>query len=445
MNFNGFPRIREAPPGPKSKELMELRNKYVPKSLHHVTPIFIEFGDGAILKDVDGNIYIDFASGISCLNLGHRNFEILSAIKEQLEKYMHLCFHLTPYESYIKLAEKIALIAPGKFSKKVLLVNSGAEAVENAVKVARWFTKKSGIIAFENAFHGRTFMALTLTSSVMPYKYGFGPLMPNVFRFPYAYCYRCPFKLEYPSCGIECIEYIRNALKTSISSDEIASIIFEPIQGEGGFIVGPKEFIQGLRKICDEYGILLIDDEIQTGMGRTGKMFCIEHSDVVPDLIVMGKSLGGGLPLAATIGRDDIMDAPQVGGLGSTFGGNPVSCVAGLKAIELIEKLLPNVPKLGEIVLKRLKEMQEKHKIIGDVRGLGLMFAIELVEDRKTKKPAPEKRNKIITECYKNGLIVIGAGTYKNVIRLLPPLNISEELLNKGLDILDNVIKYGTG
>ncbi|MEM1525333.1 MAG: aminotransferase class III-fold pyridoxal phosphate-dependent enzyme, partial [Nitrososphaerales archaeon] len=241
MSFSEVPRIRETPPGPKSKELMELRNKYVPKSVHHITPIFIEFGDGAILKDVDGNIYVDFASGISCLNFGHRNFEILSAIKEQLKKYMHLCFHVTPYESYIKLAEKIALITPGKFSKKVLLVNSGAEAVENAVKVARWFTKKPGIIAFENAFHGRTFMALTLTGSVMPYKYGFGPLMPNVYRFPYAYCYRCPFKLEYPSCGIECIEYIRNALKTSISSDDIASIIFEPIQGEGGFIIGPKE------------------------------------------------------------------------------------------------------------------------------------------------------------------------------------------------------------
>ena len=441
MVKNDAPKIVVTPPGPKSVELMRLREKYVPKAVYNVTPIFVDESEGAVIRDVDGSEYIDFATGISCLNVGHRNPKVIKAVKEQLERYLHLCFHVTPYEPYVRLAEKLALIAPGNFEKKVVLVNSGAEAVENAVKVARRFTKKTVIIAFEYAFHGRTRLTMSLTGSVHPYKYGFGLLDPAIHRTPYAYCYRCSFGLEYPTCNMRCLEYIKNTLAIHLSPDDVAAIIAEPIQGEGGFIVPPKEFLPGLRKICDENDILLIADEVQSGMGRTGKMFAVEHYNVVPDIITMAKSLGGGLPLAAVIGRGNIMDSVQVGGLGGTFGGNPLSCVAGIEAVDEAQKLLKNAEKLGTILMSRLKEMYEKYEIIGDVRGIGLMAAVELVKDRKTKEPAKEERNNLLSECHKNGLIIIGAGPYKNVIRFLPPLSISEGLLNKGLDIFENAIK----
>ncbi|MEM2293026.1 MAG: 4-aminobutyrate--2-oxoglutarate transaminase [Nitrososphaeria archaeon] len=435
------PYIASTPPGPKSKELAELQNKYVPKAVFNVTTIFIAESEGASIKDVDGNKYIDFATGISCLNVGHRNPEVIKAIEEQLTKYLHLCFHVTPYEPYIRVAEKLANIAPGNFDKKVVLVNSGAEAVENAVKVARRYSGKPSIITFEYAFHGRTRLAMSLTGQVNPYKYGFGTTDPAVYRMPYAYCYRCSFGHEYPTCNMRCLEYIKNTLSIHISPDEVAAIIVEPVQGEGGFIVPPKEFIQGLKKICDENHLLLIADEVQSGMGRTGKMFAVEHGGVAPDIIAVAKSLGGGLPLAATIGRADVMDSVQVGGLGGTFGGNPLSCVAALKTIEIIQSLLDNVPKLGSVLMDRLREMQSKYEVIGDVRGLGLMAGVELVKDRKTKEPAKELRDNILGECHKNGLIIMGAGAYHNVIRFLPPLNISEELLNRGLDIFEKAVK----
>jgi len=435
------PKIVTTPPGPKSIELMKLRDKYVPKAVYNVTQIFAAESEGAVIRDVDGNEYIDFATGISCLNVGHRNPEVMKAIKNQLDKFLHLCFHVTPYEPYVRLAEKLATIAPGDFEKKVVLVNSGAEAVENAVKVARYYSRRPVIVTFEYAFHGRTRLAMSLTGSVHPYKHGFGPLDPAVHRTPYAYCYRCSFGLEYPSCNMRCVEYIKDTFEVHLSPDEVAAMIVEPIQGEGGFIVPPKEFLQGLRKICDENGILMIADEVQSGVGRTGKMFAIEHFNVVPDMITMAKSLGGGLPLAAVIGRGDIMDSVHVGGLGGTFGGNPLSCVAGLATVETIQKLLGNAEKLGKILMRRLKEMYEKYEIIGDIRGIGLMVGVELVKNRETKEPAKEERNRILSECHKNGLIIIGAGAYKNVVRFLPPLNIDEKLLNKGLDIFENAIK----
>ncbi len=420
---------------------MRLREKYVPKAVYNVTPIFVAESEKASIKDVDGNEYIDFATGISCLNVGHRNPEVLKAVSEQMERYLHLCFHVTPYEPYVELAEKLATLAPGSFDKKVMLVNSGAEAVENAVKVARRYTGRPTIITFEYAFHGRTRLAMSLTGSVHPYKYGFGPLDLAVHRTPYAYCYRCSFGLKYPACNMRCVEYIRDTLAVHLSPDDVAAIIVEPIQGEGGFIVPPKEFILGLRKICDENGILLIADEIQSGMGRTGKMFAVEHFNVVPEMVTVAKSLGGGLPIAATIGRREIMDSVQVGGLGGTFGGNPLSCAAALKAVDTVQQLLINARKLGENLTGRIKEMHEKYEIIGDARGIGLMAGVELVADRKTKKPAKEERNQVLDECLKNGLIIIGAGPYKNVVRFLPPLNINEDLLDKGLDIFENAIK----
>jgi len=435
-----IPKMVVTPPGPKSVELMKLREKYVPKAVYNITPIFVAESEGALIKDVDGNEYIDFATGISGLNVGHRNPEIMKAIREQMEKYLHLCFHVTPYEPYVKLAEKLATLAPGSFDKNVVLLNSGAEAVENAVKVARRYTRRPIIMTFEHAFHGRTWLAMSLTGKVHPYKYGFGPLDTAIHRMPYAYCYRCSFGLKHPACNMRCIEYIRNTFAVHLSPDDVAAIIVEPIQGEGGFIVPPKDFLHGLRKVCDENGILLIADEIQSGMGRTGKMLAVEHFNVVPEIITMGKSLGGGLPIAATIGRKEMMDSVQVGGLGGTFGGNPLSCVAALKAIETVQQLLRNAEKLGESLIRRIKEMHEKYEIIGDVRGIGLMVAVELVTDRKTKKPAKEERNQILNECHKNGLIIIGAGD-GNVIRFLPPLNINEDLLNRGLEIFENAMK----
>ena len=441
LSTKEVPKIAVTPPGPKSNELMKLRDKYVPKAVYNVTPIFVAESEGAVMKDVDGNEYIDFVSGISSLNVGHRNPEVMKAVKEQLEKYLHLCFHVTSYEPYVRLAEKLATIAPGNFEKKVVLVNSGAEAVENAVKVARRYTGRPTIVAFEYAFHGRTRLAMSLTGSVHPYKYGFGPLDPAIHRTPYAYCYRCSFGLEYPTCNMRCVEYIRDTFAVHLSPDEVAAIIVEPIQGEGGFIVPPKEFMQGLRKICDENDILLIADEVQSGTGRTGKMFAVEHHNVVPDVITIAKSLGGGLPLATVIGRGDVMDSVHIGGLGTTFGGNPLSCVAGLKTVELAQQLLGNAERLGKLLMSRLKEMYEKYEIIGDVRGVGLMAAVELVKDRKTKEPAKEERNQVLSECHKKGLIIIGCGAYKNVIRFLPPLNINEDLFNKGLDVFENAIK----
>jgi 4-aminobutyrate aminotransferase/(S)-3-amino-2-methylpropionate transaminase len=441
LNVKDVPKIVATPPGPKSLKLMELRKKYVPKAVYNVTPIFVAESEGALIKDVDGNKYIDFTTGISSINVEHRNPEVMKAISEQMEKYLHLCFHVTPYEPYVRLAEKLTTIAPGNFEKKAMLVNSGAEAVENAVKIARKYSGRPIIVAFEYAFHGRTRLAMSLTGSVNPYKYGFGPSDPAIHRTPYAYCYRCSFGLEYPACNMRCVEYIRDTLEIHLPPDEVAAIIFEPIEGEGGFIVPPKDFTEGLRKICDENDILLIGDEIQSGMGRTGKMFAVELHNVVPDMITMAKSLGGGLPLAAVIGRGDIMDSVHVGGLGGTFGGNPLSCVAGLKAVEVAQQLLGNAEKLGKLLMSRLGEMYEKYQIIGNVRGVGLMVGLELVKDRKSKEPAKEERNHVLTECHKNGLIIIGAGPYKNVIRFLPPLNISEDLLNKGLDIFENAMK----
>jgi 4-aminobutyrate aminotransferase/(S)-3-amino-2-methylpropionate transaminase len=440
MNKKSEPEIHLTPPGPESIKLMKLREKYVPNAVAFTVPIFVASSQGATITDVDGNTYIDFATGISCLNIGHRNREVIKEIKTQLEKYLHLSYHVTPYEPYIRLAQKLATIAPGDFEKKVVLVNSGAEAVENAVKVARKYTGKNSIITFEHAFHGRTRLGMSLTGSIHPYKYGFGAQDPGIYRFPYAYCYRCPFGLEQKNCGTKCIEYIEDNLAIHLSPDEVAGMIVEPVQGEGGFIVPPTEFMTGLNKICNEKAILLVADEVQSGLGRTGEMFATEHFGIVPDVIALAKSLGGGLPLGATVARADIMDSVQVGGLGGTFGGNPLSCVAGLKTITIIQSLLENTKKLSSILKYRLNEISEGSEIVGDVRGLGLMFGVELVKDRKTKEPAAKERNAVLQECFRKGLVIMGAGAYKNVIRFLPPLNIDEPSLNKGLDTFEDAL-----
>jgi len=430
-------------PGEKSAELLGLRNEYVPKAVFQIAPIFIAKGKGALVEDVDGNEYIDFAAGISSLNIGHCHEKVVSAIKEQADKYLHTAFNVLMYESYVKLAKRLAEITPGDFPKQVLLTNSGAEAVENAVKVARRYTGRPGIIAFEHAFHGRTMLTMGLTSQVKYYKYGFGPFEPGIQRFPYAYSYRAPFETTDVEYGKYCVKRIEDGFKTYLPAEEIAAIIVEPFLGEGGYVIPPAEFIKGLRSLCNDYGILLVADEIQSGMGRTGKMWAIEHFDVVPDILVAAKSLVGGLVLSATIGRKDMMDSVNIGGLGGTFGGNPLACVAALKVIEVFEqdKLLDRATELGRIAKDKLEGMKGKYNIIGDVRGLGCAIGVELVKDRKTKEPAAKETGEILKKCHEHGLIIMSCGVLHNVIRIMFPLVIKEDELEKGLDILEDAIR----
>jgi 4-aminobutyrate aminotransferase/(S)-3-amino-2-methylpropionate transaminase len=430
-------------PGEQGVKLLDLRNKYVPKGVFQIAPIFISKGRGALIEDVDGNEYIDFVGGISVLNIGHCNAEVVSAIKEQADRYLHTCFHVLMYESYVSLAKKLTEITPGNFPKQVLLTNSGAEAVENAVKIAKRHTGRHGLIAFEYAFHGRTSIAMGLTSQVKYYKYGFGPFYPSIQRFPYPYSYRAPFDTTDADYGKYCVERIEDGFKTHMSAEETAAIIVEPVLGEGGYVVPPVEFLKGLRRICDDYGILLIADEIQSGMGRTGKMWAVEHFDVVPDILLAAKSLGGGLVLSAVVGKKEIMDSVDIGGIGGTFAGNPLSCVAALKTIEVMErdKLLNRAADLGRIAKGRLEAMKERYDIIGDVRGLGSMISVEFVKDRKTKEPATKETGEIRERCHENGLIIMSCGALHNTMRLMFPLVIKEDELEKGLDILENAIK----
>ena len=433
-------------PGEKSAELQKLRNKYVPDAVFQVAPVFIERGKGAIIEDVDGNEYIDFAGGICVLNVGQSNEAVISAIKEQMEKHLHANHNVTMYESYVKLAQRVAEITPGKFEKQVLFSNSGAEGVENAVKIARRYTGRYGLICFEGAFHGRTALTMGLTSQVKNYKYGFGPFDPGIHRFPSAYSYRAPFGLSADEYGDYCIDKIEDSFKSYIAPDEIAAIILEIIPGEGGYMIPPKNYVQGLRRICDEYGILLIVDEIQVGMGRTGKMWAVDHFDVIPDILVAAKSLGGGLPIAATVAKKEYMEAVPVSGLGGTFNGNPAACAAALKVLEIYKKenLIQRAEELGRIAMDRLDEMKDKYAIIGDVRGLGCAIGIEFVKDRNTKEPDAESTKSILKYCHEHGLILLPCGTYKNVIRFMFPLVIKEEEMLSGVDILDNAIKNVT-
>ena len=426
----------------KSKALLKKKDEFVARGISTAYPLIVDEANGAIVKDIDGNTYLDFYGGIGVINVGHSPESVRNAIKDQIDKFLHTCFMVAPYNSYIDLAEKIANIIPGNFQKKAIFINSGAEAVENAVKIARYYRKRSGIIAFESAFHGRTLLTMTLTSKVKPYKFGFGPFAPEVYKVPSAYCYRCIFNSTYPKCGLHCLEYIERFFITEADSDQIAAMIIEPVQGEGGFIVQPKEFLVGLKALCEKYGILYINDEVQSGFARTGKMFAIEHFDVVPDLTTMAKSIAAGLPLSSVAGKAEIMDAPPEGYLGGTFGGNPVSCVAGLSTIDFIEKnnLCAKAGELGEKLMKQLKILQEKYDNIGDVRGLGAMVAIEFVRSRKTKEPAKELVKHIVNEAFNMGLLLMSAGIYGNVIRFLTPLIITEGQLEEGLSILERAI-----
>jgi 4-aminobutyrate aminotransferase/(S)-3-amino-2-methylpropionate transaminase len=426
-----------------NESLLAERNQHIPQGPFNVHPIFVQKAKGAIITDVEGKEYIDFAGGIGVNNVGHCDEEVLKAVQDQIQKYIHTCFHVVMYEPYVELAKKLNAITPGHFPKKTMFVNSGAEGVENAVKVARHATGRSAIIAFEDAFHGRTLLALSLTSKMKPYKFGFAPYAPEIYRMPYAYCYRCAFGLEYPSCEFRCAYFFRDFFHTHISAEQVAALIVEPILGEGGFVVPPKEYFKILHKICQEYGIIFIADEVQTGFGRTGKMFAMEHYGVEPEVIVMGKSMAGGLPLSAVTGKAELMDHPQVGGLGGTYGGNPVACRAALAVLDQFEKkdLLSRGEQIGKKVLEKFKEFKECYPIVGDVRGLGAMVGMELVVDRKTKEPATTFTKQLVNLCREKGLLMISAGTYSNIIRPLMPLVITNEELERGLSIIEEAIQ----
>jgi len=436
--------LRTSIPGPKSKALHERRAKAVPRGLSHGTPIYVAKAEDAWLEDVDGNRYLDFAGGIGCINVGHRRDEVVDAVRGQLDQFLHTCVQVTPYESYVRLAERMNEVTPGKGAKKTIFVNSGAEAVENAVKIARAHTKRPGIIAFEDAFHGRTMMTLALTSKTHPYKAGFAPFPGEVYRVPYAYCYRCSYSKEYPSCDLYCARHLEDTFKRVVANEEVSAVIAEPVLGEGGFVVPPPDYFKVLIELCHKYGILFIADEVQSGFGRTGTLFACERYGIEPDLIVTAKSMGGGLPLAAVTGRAEIMDAPGPGGLGGTFAGNPLSCAAALAVLDLFERdnLLARANELGDHFQRRAREWQRRWPIIGDVRGLGGMQAIELVQSLETKVPATDETKKISQYCYEHGLITITAGTYSNVIRVLVPLVISKEQMGEALDVLESAIAH---
>lgn len=435
-------------PGPKSQALLKTREKNVPSSISGQCPVFIKKGQGSLFEDVDGNVFLDFAGGIGVLNIGYCHPEVVEAVKAQAEKYFHTSINVIQYEQYIKLAEKINNLIPGKFEKKTMFVNSGAEADENAVKIARKYTNRSEIVCFTGAFHGRTLLTMTMTSKVKPYKLGFGPFAPGVHKVPFPYCYRCPHGLERETCNLHCAKQLEAFFLEQVAPEDVAAFIIEPLQGEGGFVLPPDEYIVQLRKLCDKHGILLVCDEVQSGFCRTGKMFASsywEEFGVYADIVTSAKSIAAGLPLSAVTARAEIMNAAQIGGIGGTYSGNPLATTAALKVIEIMERdnFVEKACHIGELTRTRLNEMKEKYELIGDVRGRGAMLALELVKDRTTKEPAKEETNKIVEECFQNGLVTLSCGIRGNVIRFLMPLVTTDEQLLAGLDILERAIaKY---
>jgi len=429
--------VKTALPGPKSLELAKLKEMYISKSISIAAPVYIEKAAGSIFYDVDGNQFIDMGSGIGVNNLGNCNREVVKAVKDQVGKYMHLCFMVTPYEPYVRLAEKMAKMAPRPYLTKSAFFNSGAEAVENAVKVARHYTKKTAVFSFQHSFHGRTQMGMALTAKEQPYKAGFGPL-PETYKLEFAYCYRCPLNLRHPSCGIACADKIDEVFSSQQFAGKVACLISEPIAGEGGFIVPPDEFFPKVSQICKKHNVLLIMDEIQTGAGRTGKMWCMDHWPSADyDMMTTAKGIAGGMVISGLTGRAEVMDETQAGGLGGTFGGHPAACAAALVQMELVHKNLDKVEKINKYMTGRLKKMQKKYPIIGEIRGKGAMMAIELVKDPVSKEPAVEETKIIKDHAFKNGMILLSCGTLGNVIRMHPSILMPKSILVEAMDILE--------
>lgn len=424
-------------PGAKTKELLKRRQQAVSKGVGNNFPLFVEKAQGALLHDVDGNVFLDFAGAIGTINVGHSPAEVVEAVKAQMERYIHTCFHVGMYEPYVALAEKLAQITPGDFSKKAVFLNSGAEAVENAVKIARKYTGRTGIVSFTRGFHGRTLLGMSLTSKVKPYKFQMGPFAPAIYKAPYPYPFHRPATMSEQQYAQFCLSQFEDFLLTEAAPEELAAVIMEPVQGEGGFIVPPKEFVQGVFAICKKHNILFIADEIQTGFGRTGAMFASTHFDIEPDLITVSKSIAAGLPISAVVGRADIMDAPNPGEIGGTYGGSPLGCAAALAVIDKMQREdLPGKARvIGETIQNHFHSLKKEFPVIGDVRGLGAMCAIEFV-DPGTGEPAKSFVAELIQSCYKKGVILLSAGVHSNVIRFLTPLIISDEQLQEGLDII---------
>ena len=420
-------------PGPKSQEIAQRRERYIAKPMgSSLSPCYIAHGEGALVTDVDGNQFIDLTGGWGCLAVGHTHKKVVAAVKDQIDKYLHTDFTVVPYESLIELAERLVKLAPGNTPKTAAFFNSGAEAIENAVKIARAHTRRPAIIVFENAFHGRTLLTMTMTHKAMPYKYHFGPFAPEIYRLPFP-------SYSHPMANIEDFEKI---LVNTVIPDSVAAIVVEPIQGEGGFNVPQEGFLEYLRKLTDKYGMLLITDEIQSGIGRTGKFFAIENWDIEPDITCLAKSLAAGMPLSAVITKKEITDSLPGGCIGGTYVGNPVACRAALEVINIIEEenLLDRALKIGERLKERFLQMKNSYPLIGEIRGIGAMMAVELVKDQNTKEPAAQETAWIVQECIKNGVFIATAGINKNILRMLVSLEITDEQLDEALDVLEKAV-----
>jgi 4-aminobutyrate aminotransferase / (S)-3-amino-2-methylpropionate transaminase / 5-aminovalerate transaminase len=430
-------------PGPKSKELLARRAAALPAGLGKSTEVVVAKAEGALVWDVDGNQLIDFAGGIGMVNLGHRPQVVVDAIKLQLDQYIHTGALVTTFEPYLELAELLNSLTPGDFAKKTLLSCSGSEAVENAISVAKYYTKRPAVICFEGAYHGRTALTLSLTSKYGLFKKGFGTFAPDIYRFHSPNVYRTPKGMTEEEYIDFCIERFDQNLISHVDPSAVAAIIIEPVQGEGGFIPVPKRFLEKIRKVCDDHGIVFIADEVQAGAGRTGKFLAIEHSGVVPDIVTMAKSIGSGMPISATTGKAEIMDAPHLGGVGGTYSGSPLAVAAALATVKEIKTpaFLAKATHVGNIITSRLNAMKEKFSVIGDVRGLGAMLVVEFVKDRNTKEPDMDFAMAVIKKSVANGLILIRAGLYTNCIRFLPPIVITDEQLHEGMDVIENAIQ----
>jgi 4-aminobutyrate aminotransferase / (S)-3-amino-2-methylpropionate transaminase / 5-aminovalerate transaminase len=424
-------------PGPASRELLERRQRSVARGLSHVLPVFVTAAGGGVVIDADGNSLIDFGSGIAVTSVGNSAELVVDRVTEQVARFTHTCFMVAPYRGYVEVCEELNRLTPGDHDKRSALFNSGAEAVENAVKIARKATGRTAVVVFDHAYHGRTNLTMAMTAKNMPYKDGFGPFASDVYRVPMAYPFRWPGGAE--SCRKRALEVVTGLIHTHVGENNVAAVVIEPIQGEGGFVVPPDGFLPGLAAFCRDNGIVFVADEIQSGFCRTGDWFAVDHEGVVPDLITTAKGIAGGLPLAGVTGRAEMMDAVHPGGLGGTFGGNPVACAAALGAIETMgkEDLPAAARRIGDIMLPRLRRLAEAHPVIGDVRGRGAMIAIELVRPG-TLEPDPATTAQVARACHSAGLVVLTCGTYANVLRFLPPLVISEALLDEGLSILED-------
>ena len=437
-------RITTDVPGPRARDLIARRAAAVPAGLGRATDVVVEKADGGLVFDVDGNTFIDFAGGIGMLAVGHSHPAVVKAIQDQAAAYVHPCALVTTYEPYVRLAELLNEVAPGGFAKKTILANSGAEAVENAVKLARKYTGRSTIVCFEGGYHGRTLLTLSLTSKYGLFKSGFGPFAPEIVRLPIPHLYRTPAPMtedEYVDFGIRQLE---NALVAQVDPKAVAAMIIEPVQGEAGFIPVAPRFLARIRELCTQHGIVMIADEVQCGMGRTGRLFAVEHYGIVPDLITTAKSLGAGLPIAAVTGRAEILDAAHLGGVGSTYGGSPVACAAAIEAVNIIRQpaFLEHARRLGDVMREAMTGWKTELPLVGDVRGLGPMMLAEFVRDRSSKEPAtPDETLQIVRQAVADGVIVMRAGLYSNCIRLLPPLVIPEEMLREGLDVVRRAIE----